>query len=256
MASLQKKGDSWHCQFRFKNQRHTWVIGPVEEIEARAIKAKVEYLLMRIKQHLIDLPAGMDIVTFIKCDGKPPEYVTVRQEEYTFGQVREAWIWTHSNGTIEQNTLATCKLHLSHIVNTLGAVPHQRPNLSRPATACGPPCKRQKPQSYHLARHHQERSCHLIRRMAVGQPHGNGDGTVPRPGITLSQDRGTAALHDLGGSRARHRRRRLGRFMGQSDALRTRRRELNHSSQAGSRPMRGLRRCLLIHKMPNCQLDN
>lgn len=120
MASLQKKGDSWHCQFRFKNQRRTWVIGPVEEIEARAIKAKVEYLLMRIKQHLIDLPAGMDIVTFIQYDGKPPEYVTIRQEEYTFGQMREAWIRTHSNGTIEQNTLATCKLHLSHFAATLG----------------------------------------------------------------------------------------------------------------------------------------
>ena len=73
MASLQKKGDSWHCQFLYKKQRRTWVIGAVEEIEANAIKAKVEYLLMRIKQRLIDVPSGMDIVDFLICDGKPPD---------------------------------------------------------------------------------------------------------------------------------------------------------------------------------------
>ena len=49
------------------------MIGRVEEIEAKAIKAKVEYLSMRIRQHLIDVPPGMDIADFLACDGKPAD---------------------------------------------------------------------------------------------------------------------------------------------------------------------------------------
>jgi hypothetical protein len=50
------------------------VIGAVEEIEAKAIKAKVEYLLMRIKQRLTDVPSDMDLVDFlvrVRNDGCP-----------------------------------------------------------------------------------------------------------------------------------------------------------------------------------------
>ncbi len=121
MASLQKKGDSWHCQFLYKKQRRTWVIGAVEEIEAQATKAKVEYLLMRIKQRLIDVPSGMDIVDFLICDGKPPEQPRPSiPKEATFAELRDAYLRTYNNGTIEQNTLDTCKIHLSHFAATLG----------------------------------------------------------------------------------------------------------------------------------------
>jgi hypothetical protein len=42
-------------------ERRTWVIG------------EVEYLLMRLKQRLLDVPVGMDIGTLLQSDdGKPP----------------------------------------------------------------------------------------------------------------------------------------------------------------------------------------
>lgn len=110
MASLQKKGDLWHCQFLHKKQRRTWVIGKVDDAETHAIKGKVEYLLMRVKQHLIDVPAGMDILDFIQCDGKAlNNYHPPVREETTFAGLRDAYLGTHGNGTVEQNTLDTCQ---------------------------------------------------------------------------------------------------------------------------------------------------
>jgi hypothetical protein len=72
MASLQKRNDVWNCIFRYQGKRHWYNIGDVEESEAQSVSAKVDYLLLRIKQHLIEVPAGCDIVTFIEHDGKPP----------------------------------------------------------------------------------------------------------------------------------------------------------------------------------------
>ncbi len=127
MASLQKKEESWHCQFRYQKQRRTWVLGPVEEIEAKAVKAKVEYILMRLKQRLLDVPAGMDIVDFLACDGKPPppapaaeESLPEERKPVLFSEFRDAYLKTYGNGAIEKNTLNTAKTHLRHFAETLG----------------------------------------------------------------------------------------------------------------------------------------
>jgi integrase len=121
VASLQKKADSWHCQFIYKKQRRTWVIGAVDDGEAHAIKAKVEYLLMRIRQHLLDVPPGMDIVDFMVCDGKPRgESSPPPPKEITFKELADSYVLTHSNGTVEVSSLETCKLHIKHFAATLG----------------------------------------------------------------------------------------------------------------------------------------
>jgi hypothetical protein len=121
VASLQRKGNSWHCQFVYRRERRTWVLGEVEETEAHAIKGKVEYLLMRIKQHLLDVPAGMDIVTFLQYDGKPPQYAPTGQKpETTFAEFRDRFLKTFSGGAGEDSTLYTAKIHLAHFAATLG----------------------------------------------------------------------------------------------------------------------------------------
>jgi integrase len=108
----------------YRRQRHTFTLGKVEEIEARATAAKVEYLLMRIRQHLLDLPAGMDILTFIQHDGKPPDTNrtarTPRTPEYTYAEFRDGYLKTIGNGAVETNTLYTSKIHLAHLADTLG----------------------------------------------------------------------------------------------------------------------------------------
>ena len=72
MASLQLKGDAWYCQFMFKRERRTFTVGKVEKSEARAVAAKVDYWLMRLKQNLAHVPTGGTLVDFVRYDGKPP----------------------------------------------------------------------------------------------------------------------------------------------------------------------------------------
>ena len=71
MATLQKKGNGWYCQFLHHGKRHTFTIGRVSKAEARAKSDQVGYLLMRLKQRLTELPPGVDIVEFVQRDGVP-----------------------------------------------------------------------------------------------------------------------------------------------------------------------------------------
>jgi integrase len=121
MASLQQKGDAYYCQFMFGGKRHTMTIGEVSKTEAGQWKAKVEHLLMRIKQRLLDVPPGISITDFLLFDGKPP--VDPEHSEYkhtTLGDLRDQYVATFSNGAIEANTLYTAKIHLAHLEETLG----------------------------------------------------------------------------------------------------------------------------------------
>jgi hypothetical protein len=43
-----------------------------ENCQIPAKSAQVDYLLMRFKQRLIELPPGLDIVAFIQFDGESP----------------------------------------------------------------------------------------------------------------------------------------------------------------------------------------
>ncbi len=122
MASLQKKGGSWYCQFKYQQKRHTVTIGKVEETEAKVTAARIDYLLMRIRQRLLEVPAGVDIGAFIEHDGKPPAVqleVPVRVVT-TYSELRDAYLQTFSHGAIESNTLYTSKIHLEHLAQTLG----------------------------------------------------------------------------------------------------------------------------------------
>ena len=73
MASLQLRSGSWRVIFRYRGSQHFVTIGEVEETEAQGVKARYEYLLRLLKQRLLTMPSGMDIVTFLRHDGKPPD---------------------------------------------------------------------------------------------------------------------------------------------------------------------------------------
>ena len=62
MASLQIRSGAWRVIFRYQGSQHFVIIGEVEETEAQGVKARYEYLLRLLKQRLLTLPSGMDIV--------------------------------------------------------------------------------------------------------------------------------------------------------------------------------------------------
>lgn len=120
MASLQRKADSWYCQFMYQGKRHTYTLGKVEDSEAESTAAKIDYILMRIRQRLLAVPAGMDIITFIEHDGKPPALKGPAALRTLLSELRECYLKTFGNGALEKNTLYTAGIHLNHLAKTLG----------------------------------------------------------------------------------------------------------------------------------------
>ncbi|MFN4261402.1 MAG: tyrosine-type recombinase/integrase [Gemmataceae bacterium] len=121
MASLQERNGSWRVLFMHHRKLHTFTLGEVDESEAKATAAKVDYLLMRLKQRLIDLPPGVDIVTFVQNDGKLPDHDRpLPRKEKTLGEVRDDYIRTHQNGALEASSIEGVEIHFRHLCKTLG----------------------------------------------------------------------------------------------------------------------------------------
>jgi integrase len=124
MASLQERNGVWNCIFRYQGKRQWMNLGAVEQSEAEAVSAKVDYILLRLKQHLLEIPAGCDIVTFIQYDGKPPsaeKLQQAQQQSLTLAELRDRYLTVHGNGTLEETTLAGMRQHFKHWIATLGA---------------------------------------------------------------------------------------------------------------------------------------
>ena len=85
MASLQLRSGSWRVIFRHNGLQHFVTVGEVEETEAQGVKARYEYLLRLLKQRLLTMPAGMDIVTFLRLDGKLTNRTCTNRKHSTLG---------------------------------------------------------------------------------------------------------------------------------------------------------------------------
>jgi integrase len=121
MASLQSRSGSWRVIFRFRGIQHFVTVGEVERTEAEGVKSRYEYLLRLLKQRLLSMPAGMDIVTFLRLDGKPADATAEdNAPAISFAQLRDGYLKTIGNGAVETNTLYTSKIHLAHVEATLG----------------------------------------------------------------------------------------------------------------------------------------
>lgn len=91
---------------------------------------------MRLKQRLLVLPEGSDIVTFVEHDGKPPDIgptlADAPRQVVSLGHLKDRYLATHGNGTVEANSLDTCKLHLGYLARILGdGIPLGEVSLAR-----------------------------------------------------------------------------------------------------------------------------
>jgi hypothetical protein len=90
-------------------------------VGAAGAKAQIEELLRPLKHNLLDLPPSCSIEEFLYHRGKPPQASPAPPpREATLAEARDAYLRAHENGAIEQTTLAVCRLHLAHLVDTLG----------------------------------------------------------------------------------------------------------------------------------------
>jgi hypothetical protein len=122
MASLQLRGQSYACVFCWQGKRRWFTIGKVTEHEARAKASHVDYLLMRLKQRLIELPPGVDILEFVQHDGRPPSggsETRATSRALTLAQFRDRYLSTHRE-SLEDRTIDGIELHFKHLCRVLG----------------------------------------------------------------------------------------------------------------------------------------
>jgi AbrB family looped-hinge helix DNA binding protein len=84
---------------------------------------QVDYLLMRLKQQLVTMPPGMDIVKFVEFDGKPASAAATDHApppvKVTLAQLRDKYVETHE-ASLEPTTIYGMKLHFKHLTGVLG----------------------------------------------------------------------------------------------------------------------------------------
>ena len=122
MASLQERTGTYRVIFRFHGKQHFVMIGKVSSQEAEAKAAQVDYLLMRLKQGLIELPPGVGVAEFVQHDGKPPAPATpasASRKTLTLDTLRDHYLTTRATGR-EKSTLYTDGIHFKHLTATFG----------------------------------------------------------------------------------------------------------------------------------------
>src|SRR4051794_38455509 len=107
MAGPQERSGSYRLIFRYHGKQHTLTLGKVSDEEARTKSAQADSLLKRLKQRLIELPPGVDIVEFIEFDGRPPadrQQTPAESRELTLAAFRDRYLATHRD-SLEQRTI-------------------------------------------------------------------------------------------------------------------------------------------------------
>src|SRR5439155_19557241 len=90
--------------------------------------ATIGNLLRSVEDGRIKIPAGFDIVAFLRQrlaslhreTDDTPEPPPQPRDQTTLGILRDRYVTTHSNGTIEENSLGTVRLHFGHFCRSLG----------------------------------------------------------------------------------------------------------------------------------------
>lgn len=113
-----QQADRFYCQFVFHGKRQCFSLGKVDPQEAEAKSAQADYLIMRLKQGLLQIPPGMDIVSFLQFDGKPPEQAAPR-DAVTLKFLRDEYLKVHTSSLETTNTHGMGP-HFKHLAGTLG----------------------------------------------------------------------------------------------------------------------------------------
>jgi integrase len=120
MASLQKKGNSWYCQFYWENRRFTFTVGRVTKPQAEAKATKVDEIVELLERGVLKLPDGVDVAAYVKHDGQPPAVESQKiSQKPTLGALRDGYLASHGKAQ-EAKTLYTARIHLNHLIDTLG----------------------------------------------------------------------------------------------------------------------------------------
>lgn len=121
MASLQQRQGWFHLLFRYRGRQHSHALKTKDRREAEAVRGSVNRLLIRIRnQEFPPPPAQADVAAYLLAGGNAPPASEPTVPTVPLRELADRYLAAHSNGAMEANSLATAKLHLSHLVTALG----------------------------------------------------------------------------------------------------------------------------------------
>jgi integrase len=107
--------------FRFEGRKYCKTVRVATEAEAERVAARVEETIDLVARGRVDPPppACRDVAQFFLADGRPPTRPAAAPPTLE-AFVRE-YLAARGNGVMEENSLATVRLHLRHFARVLGA---------------------------------------------------------------------------------------------------------------------------------------
>lgn len=121
MATIQNRNESFRILFVHHGKRYTFPLGKVPREVAESKAAKTDEVLALLKSGYIKVPPAVDIVTFVRHEGKPPAApTTTNGVALTLSELRDKYLATHRNGALEATTLDGIEIHFKHLAATLG----------------------------------------------------------------------------------------------------------------------------------------
>jgi integrase len=120
MATLERRNQTYRIVFWQNSKRYSFSLDTSDQRTAEALRGGVEKTLMLIGQGILLCPEDGDLVEFVRSGGKAVSAPKPVPEMVTLGKLRDAYLETRSNGSVEANTLAMIKIHLKHLVTTFG----------------------------------------------------------------------------------------------------------------------------------------
>jgi integrase len=124
MAWLEEHPTSGHFKicFRWAGRKLKKTVKTTNPKDAETALARFKENLHLLERGRLELPPGADIGTFLLSDGKlnGQPAATTPAHIPTLGELRDAYVEVHSNGAMEENSLATVCMHLRHVIATLG----------------------------------------------------------------------------------------------------------------------------------------
>ena len=124
MAWLEEHPTSGHFKicFRWGGRKLKKTVKTTKRRDAEAALARFKENLHLLERGRLELPPDADIGTFLLSDGKlnGQEATNPPPRILTLGQLRDEYVAVLSNGAMEENSLDTTRMHLRHIIATLG----------------------------------------------------------------------------------------------------------------------------------------
>jgi integrase len=119
MASLELRNQIFRVVFMHAGRKYGYSLDTGDRPTAEALRGGVEKTLMLIEQKALRLPDGADVVSFVRNGGRIEEEAKPTPP-LPLSQFTEQYLDTHGQGAMEENSLATIRIHLGHFKETLG----------------------------------------------------------------------------------------------------------------------------------------